>query len=89
MKLEALSLAQLIILKPWHGVGSGTRTEITRRDTRQLGKEVVDKVGKEIVDRVDNDIWLDIFFVGLSVFVAGAQEGDYSLEHWTTRHQSL
>ena len=77
-----MSLAQLIILKPWHGVGSGTRTEITKRDTRQLGKEVVAKV-----DKVDNDMWLDIFFVGLSVFVAGAQEGDYSLEQGTTRHK--
>ena len=87
MKLEALSLAQLIILKPWQGVGSGTRTEITKRDTRQLGREEVDKVDKEMVDKVDNDMWLDIFFVGLSVFVAGAQEGDYSLEQQGTRHQ--
>ena len=76
-----MSLAQLIILKPWHGVGSGTRTEITKRDTRQLGREEIDKV--------DNDMWLDMFFVGLSVFVAGAQEGDYSLEQRGSRHQPL
>ena len=82
-----MSLAQLIILKPWHGVGSGTRTEITKRDTRQLGREEIEKVDKEKVDKVDNDMWLDIFFVGLSVFVAGAQEGDYSLEHRSTGHQ--
>ena len=82
-----MSLAQLIILKPWHGVGSGTRAEITKRDARQLGKEVVAKVDKEMVDKVDNDMWLDIFFVGLSVFVAGAQEGDYSLEQRGSRHQ--
>ena len=82
-----MSLAQLIILKPWHGVGSGTRTEITKRDTRQLGREVAKKVDKEMVNKVDNDMWLDIFFGGLSVFVAGAQEGDYSLEHRSTGHQ--
>ena len=46
-----------------------------------------EKVDKEMVDKVDNDMWLDIFFVGLSVFVAGAQEGDYSLEQQSTRHQ--
>ena len=75
-----------IILKPWHGAGSGTRREITKRDTRQLGRDKIDKVDKGMVDKVDNDMWLDIFFVGLSVFVAGAQEGDYSLEHRSTRH---
>ena len=63
--------------------------EITKRDTRQLGREVVDKVDKEMVDKVDNDMWLDIFFVGLSVFVAGAQGGDYSLEQRGSRHQPL
>ena len=87
MKLGALSLAQLIILKPWHGVGSGTRREITKRDTRRLGREEIEKVDKEMVDKVD--MRLDIFFVGLSVFVAGAQEGDYSLEHRSTGHQPL
>ena len=62
---------------------------MTKRDTRQLGREEIEKVDKEMVDKVDNDMWLDIFFVGLSVFVAGAQEGDYSLEHQSTRHQPL
>ena len=60
---------------------------MTKRDTRQLGREEIEKVDKEMVDKVDNDMWLDIFFVGLSVFVAGAQEGDYSLEQRGTRHQ--
>ena len=67
----------------------GTRREITKRDTRQLGREEIEQVDKEMVDKVDNDMWLDIFFVGLSVFVAGAQEGDYSLEQRSTGHQPL
>ena len=41
--------------------------EITRRDTRQLGKEEIEKLDKEMVDKVDNDMWLDIFLVGLLI----------------------